>query len=96
MEAERREGSTALCHLASHSYHIMLYLPSANSPSVESGLTRGRHGRTEQSHLETTHTHYTQFVCVYLARRLGPKVVKAERRADEKVPPRNGLKANNQ
>lgn len=59
-----------------------LYLPSAKSQSVESGLISGRHGRTEQSHLETTHTHYTQFVCVYLAQRLGPEVVNAGRRSD--------------
>lgn len=49
----------------------------------------------EQSHSWRTHTCYIHFTYVCLARGLDPKIVKAGK-SGQKVPPRDGLKANNQ
>lgn len=72
-----------------------LNLPLGRQPQCGQQADRGRYGRTEQSHLERMHTHYTHSTRVCLARGLGTEVVRTGRRSDQKVPPRNGLKANN-
>lgn len=58
------------------------------------GRCRDRNGHTEQSHPERTHSYYTPHMCMP-DKRLGPEVMKAGR-LGEKIPSRNGLKANNQ